>query len=132
MTLGGSALTGAGMGAMFGLPGMAIGGAIGLISGWVQASKIAYEDAEEKTARLKKELETAKNENISKKNEFKTLKDTIDEYEKLKETHLESAEAAEQYAEACNKIAEEHPDLVSGYDAEGNAIINLTEAYKEL
>jgi len=35
MTAGGSILTGAGMGAMFGVPGMMIGGLVGLISGVV-------------------------------------------------------------------------------------------------
>ena len=128
----GSLLTGVGMGSMFGVPGMIVGGLIGGISGLIEGEKIRNESDEERAARLKKELETAQNENISKKNEFKSLKSTIDEYEKLKETHLDSAEAAEKYQEVCNKIAEEHPDLVSGYDAEGNAILNLTAAYKEL
>ena len=131
-TLLGSAATGAGMGAMFGVPGMLIGGLVGTVSGLIQAADIANEDAEEKAARLKKELETAKNENISKKNEFKTLKNTIDEYERLKQAHLDSAEAAEEYREKCNAIAEEHPDLISGYDSEGNAIVNLAAAYERL
>lgn len=132
LTGAGSVLTGVGMGSMFGPVGAAIGGVVGLVAGVVQASKISYEDAEEKTARLKKELETAKNENISKKNEYKTLKSTIDEYEKLEQTHLDSAEAAQEYIDKCNQIAEEHPDLVSSYDAEGNAVINLVEAYNKL
>ena len=128
----GSLLTGAGMGSMFGPVGIAGGALVGLVSGIFQAQKILDETAEERTERLKKELETAKNEHIAKKNEFKTLKSTIDEYEKLKETHLDSAEAAEKYQETCNKIAEEHPDLISGYDLEGNAILNLAAAYEKL
>ena len=132
MTALGSTATGAGMGAMFGIPGMIIGGLVGTVSGLIQAADIANEDAEERAARLQKELETTKNENISKKNEYKNLKNNIDEYERLKEAHLDSAEAAQEYLDKCNAIAEEHPELIQGYDAEGNAIINLAEAYKKL
>ena len=128
----GSVATGVGMGSMFGPWGALAGGVVGLISGLIEGKKIRDESPEERTERLAKELETAQNENIAKKNEFKSLKSTIDEYEQLKQTHLDSAEAAEKYTEVCNKIAEEHPDLVSGYDAEGNAIINLAQAYERL
>lgn len=132
LTLASSLLTGVGMGGMFGLPGLAVGGLIGLVSGLIQSNAIREEDPKERAARLEKELDTAKNENIAKKNEYKQLKDTIDEYEQLKDAHLESEEALEKYIEKSNELAENHPDLVQGYDAEGNAIINLVEAYNKL
>ena len=132
LTLASSILTGAGMGAMFGPWGAAAGAAVGLITGIIESESIKFEDAAERAERLSKELDEAKNENISKKNEYKSLQSTISEYEQLRQKHLDSAEAAQEYIDKCNEIAEEHPDLIQGYDAEGNAIVNLTQAYREL
>ena len=128
----GSTLTGVGLGSMFGPIGMAVGGVIGGISGLVQAIDVWHEDAAEKTKRLEDELKTAKDKNIAKRNEYKTLNNEIQEYKRLSEARFESADAMQEYIDKCNSLAEEHPDLISGYDAEGNAIINLTQAYEKL
>ena len=132
LTFASSLLTGVGMGSMFGPAGAIIGGAIGSIAGMIQAEAIKFEDAAERAARLNKELESAKNENIAKKNEFKELSDTVEEYEKLKDARLENADSMQQYLDKSNEIAQSHPDLVEGYDAEGNAILNLAAAYEQL
>ena len=128
----GMTASGAGLGAGFGPIGMAIGGLVGLVAGAIEAQDIAEETAEERAARLKEELQEAQNESIQKKGEYKSLKTSIEEYEKLRDTQLEGEEAAEKYLAKCNELAEAHPEIVDGYDAEGNAIINLTEAYRLL
>lgn len=50
-----------------------------------------------------------------------------------------TVEAHKEYLDVCNKIADMFPSLISGYDAEGNAIIDLkgnvealTDAYEEM
>jgi len=131
-TLGGSLLTGVGMGSMFGPIGMAVGGIIGGITGLVESINIWHESAAEKTKRLENELQTAKDANMAKRNEYKSLDNEIKEYKRLKDARMDSAEAMQEYIDKCNQIAEEHPDLISSYDAEGNAIVDLTKAYEKL
>lgn len=77
-------------------------------------------------------------------------KDTIDQlsdsYKKLSkgvntatnENISLSTDSYKEYLDTCNKIADMYPDLVTGYDAQGNAILSLkgnveglTDAYKQ-
>ena len=59
-------------------------------------------------------------------------------YYKLGNNVSLSASEYERYHEVVNKVADMFPDMVSGYDSEGNAILNtkgkveeLTEAYQK-
>jgi len=38
----------------------------------------------------------------------------------------------QNYLNICNEIAGTHTELVSGYDSEGNAILNMSDAYDTL
>lgn len=75
---------------------------------------------------------------------IKSHQQTIDE---LSETYTElsksvntstnanltlSNEEYQKYLDTCNKIADLYPQLVTGYDLQGNAIVNLTGNVKEL
>lgn len=65
-------------------------------------------------------------ENISDNiNNIQMLSDIKDEYGTLYRKNNRSFEEEERYLELNNKIAQISPELVSGYDAQGNAILNL-------
>lgn len=65
-------------------------------------------------------------ENISDNiNNIQMLSDIKDEYGTLYRKNNRSFEEEERYLELTNKIAQISPELVSGYDAQGNAILNL-------
>ena len=81
----------------------------------------------------------ALNEYNAKQEELKGQKETVNELAESY-TRLSSGvntltndniglttEAYQEYLEVCNDIAAMFPELVSGYDAQGNAIINLTD-----
>ena len=102
------------------------------ISGVVEAMGIFFESDAEKLDRLSNAAQEASNDYIKKKDATKTLSSEIEELKKLeKQSHL-SAEAKKEYQEASDKFAEAHPELISGYDDENHAIIDLTAAYKAL
>ena len=129
-TLLGSVAQGAGYGAMVGHP--LIGAAIGLVSGLAQAIGIVHETIDEKVNRLSEEAQEATNTSIKSTSEAKELEKTITNLEKLEKTRNDSKEAAEEYASAVEAAAKTYPELVSYYDAEGNAVINLAESYDVL
>lgn len=72
-------------------------------------------------------------ENISDNiNNIQMLSDIKDEYETLYRKNNRSFEEEERYLELTNKIAQISPELVSGYDAQGNAILNFKGNVDEL
>lgn len=129
----GSTAQGVGIGASVGgVPGAIIGGVAGLISGIVQAVDIAHENIDEEISRLTKESSNSNNTYIKSKSEAKEIETTIENLEKLKEKRNDSMEDMEAYQDAMNKAAESYPSLVSYYDEEGNAVIELANAYAVL
>jgi hypothetical protein len=46
----------------------------------------------------------------------------------LKEAQFDSAEAAEEYKQAMQNLANTNPELISGFDTMGNAIVEVTNA----
>lgn len=86
-------------------------------------------------------------------NQLKTIRDQKDNIDQLKESYEKlskgvdtvtnenltlSTDSYKEYLDVCNQIADIYPDLVVGYDAQGNAILSLkgnveglTDAYKE-
>lgn len=72
-------------------------------------------------------------ENISDNiNNIQMLSDIKDDYETLYRKNNRSFEEEERYLELTNKIAQISPELVSGYDAQGNAILNFKGNVDEL
>ena len=139
-TTAGSTMQGAGvgvsMGAMAGPYGAAIGGilgaVVGLINGINQAASIITETAEEKLNRLAKNAEKKTNKANESKTELNDLKQLKEQYDALYNNRNKSNESLKEYQELCNQIADTYPELISGYDAEGNAILNMTNGYTKL
>ena len=107
--------------------GQFITGAFSLISGLAQVFDAVNYTIEEKIADLEKELTELNNDALLKKNKYKTFKSSLEKYEKLKEAQYDSAEAAQEAQEVANSLAEEYPDLIKSYDAQGNAIVKVAD-----
>lgn len=105
------------------------------ISRFSQRAAVELENAE-------KALETAKIERAEKNSEAKNLESTITNLEKLQKARYDSAEAEQEYLDACNQAVETFPSLATTVDSAGNTIVDtinnaesaerlLTEARKE-
>ena len=105
------------------------------ITGWISAfSGVTnlidglQETLEEKIDRLDKETKDLNDTAALKKNDYTTLKNSIEKINALKEAQFDSAEAAEEYRQAMQDLANTNPELVSGFDTMGNAIVEVTNA----
>lgn len=107
--------------------GQFITGAFSLISGMAQVFDAVNYTIEEKIADLEKELTDLNNDALLKKNAYKSLNSSIEKYKKLEEAQYDSADAAQEFQEAANSLAEEYPELIKSYDAQGNAIIDASK-----
>lgn len=107
--------------------GSYITGAFSLISGMAQVFDAVNYTIEEKIADLEKELTDLNNDALLKKNAYKSLNSSIEKYKKLEEAQYDSADAAQEFQEAANSLAEEYPELIKSYDAQGNAIIKVAD-----
>ena len=88
--------------------------------------------AEDRLKDLEAIAEESKNEALLKKDEYDTLQNYVDQYEELEEAQYDSAEAAQEFTDLQNEIAEKYPELIKSFDAQGNAIVVLQEAEEEL
>ena len=120
--------------------GVAIGAVITLITDWINAEQKLAETVEEATSSYKQQHDELSKGKAS-------FEEAAQSYEKLskgvdkltgKNKNLTTDEY-EEYANAVNTIADMAPNLVTGYDAQGNAILNvaanvdeLTDAYNDL
>ena len=98
--------------------------------------KTAVEDATQSFANNKKQLSDNKQSFADAAQTYAELSSGVS---KTGENLSLSASQYDEYAEAVNTIADMTPSLVSGYDAQGNAILNtkgnveaLTDAYNDL
>lgn len=107
--------------------GSYITGAFSLISGMAQVFDAVNYTIEEKIADLEKELTDLNNDALLKKNAYKSLNSSIEKYKKLEEAQYDSADAAQEFQEAANSLAEQYPDLIKSYDTQGNAIIEVAD-----
>lgn len=107
--------------------GSYITGAFSLVSGMAQVFDAVNYTIEEKIADLEKELTDLNNDALLKKNAYKSLNSSIEKYKKLEEAQYDSADAAQEFQEAANSLAEEYPELIKSYDAQGNAIIEVAD-----
>ena len=120
--------------------GVAIGAVITLITDWINAEQKLAETVEEATSSYKQQHDELSKGKAS-------FEEAAQSYEKLskgvdkltgKNKNLTTDEY-EEYANAVNTIADMAPNLVAGYDAQGNAILDttgkvedLTQAYNDL
>lgn len=126
----GSALQGIGMAmALGGGPFGIIIGALTVIPGLINGINTMIETAEEKTERLAKAATEANNAYIQQHNATKTLQEQIDKLEELEKAQYDSEEARQAFIDASNEMAEQHPELISAIDSEGNAIVDLQQSY---
>jgi len=102
------------------------------IMGLTQAISTWIETDEERAERLKKAAEENNTTFLQKKSDANTLNDQIKKLKELEKTQHDSTEARKEYIEMSNQIASQHPELVSGYDNEGNAIIDVAHSYEVL
>lgn len=85
---------------------------------------------EEKLSAQLKEREQSVQQNISTNNDYiRSLSKMAEEYNRLAGMSPESmsSEDAERFAQIQNEIARIAPEVVIGYDAQGNAIVSLSE-----
>ena len=112
--------------------GLAAGGIIGLLTGAINNIQYFIQDTEARAKRLKQEAEEdatkAKTADATARSKEKEIADL----QKLAEKRHESAEAEQAFIEASNQAAESMPELIDHFDNEGNAILNLSNAYEAL
>lgn len=102
----------------------------------LQDSSYSLSKAIEKLEEKEKELGEAARETT---HEYKAQADEIDSLEKnakklkeLQDKVLLTDEEQQEYISLSNEIAEIAPELVNGYDLEGNALISLGHTYDEI
>ena len=128
--IAGSTASMAGMGMMMGHP--LIGAALGAVMGVIENINFLWESAETRAQRLKEAATEANNTYLQKKNDYTSYQDEINKLKELKKARYDSKEANEEYIESSNRIAEQHPELVTSFDAEGNAVLDLAASYNTL
>lgn len=136
-----------------GIKGLAVSALIGAaaagikaVSNWMKEREERIKQTNDAYYRYSKQLEelTKKEEELNKavsesQSAFNESKDSYDKLikngEKLKDLNKKlilTEEEKQESLEISNELAENFPELIKGYDNEGNAIINLTDAYEEL
>lgn len=141
--LAGSIMTGAGSALSYGAQGMMIGSAfapgVGTIIGTVIGSIIgivsqlpAIIDAYNNQAQeaLDKAIKNAEEKNLERAQaaeDYRSLESTIENLKKLQAARYDSEEAAKAFADAQKDAAEKFPELVSGYTATGDAIVDVID-----
>lgn len=66
------------------------------------------------------------------KNEAKTMAQSVKKLEQLRDAQYTSNEAYEEYIEYQNTLADQYPQIVAAYDAQGNAVIDYASTYNVL
>lgn len=127
MAIGGpyGAIAGVILGAITSLLGGAGTGISQLIDGYNYTIKEKISNAEDQLNELRS-IETQK------KAEEASLKTSLSELKSLEKAQYDSAQAAQAYKGKMNEIAEKYPDLISGYDSAGNAIISAVQLEEKL
>lgn len=104
-------------------PWMAIAmGVMALVNG----ISMLVETTEERIERLSKAAEEATNKAKKARADYKNLANEKEELDKLAEKRYESAEAAEEYQNKVDNLVEKFPELIAGFDATGNAILDAS------
>ena len=114
-------------GPQFGIPLM-----LSSISSIAAGAGLIIETIEEKVERLTKEAETLSNTAKQLKTDEKNAQTLIDKYYQLEKTRYDSEEAAQEFQNIVNEIADTFPDLINGFDGLGNATIEATQLEETL
>jgi TP901 family phage tail tape measure protein len=85
-----------------------------------------YKSLDEEESRLKDTINTRKEEITTIESQKSALEEIAKEYDELANKPEKTNTEVERLKELTNEIAQIMPDLVIGYDENGNAIINLT------
>lgn len=122
---------------------MGIGVAIGAAIGWIDKMIHAEENLAKTTKEISDNFSDERASLMKSKSDYDSAVTTYDKLSKgvnsLGQNIGLTADEFEQYKQAANSIADVAPDMVAGFDAEGNAILNtsanvdtLTDAYNKL
>lgn len=131
MTGAGSILSygsqGAMIGASLGHPviGAIAGGIIGLFSQLPAFVSARANQAQEELDKATKKAEEKNLERAQAAEDYRSLESTIENLKKLQAARYDSEEAAKAFADAQKDAAEKFPELVSGYTATGDAIVDV-------
>lgn len=131
MTGAGSALSygsqGAMIGAALGHPviGAIAGGIIGLFSQLPAFVSALANQAQEELDKATKKAEEKNLERAQAAEDYRSLESTIENLKKLQAARYDSEEAAKAFADAQKDAAEKFPELISGYTATGDAIVDV-------
>lgn len=124
----GSAASGAAMGASFGPWGMLAGGIAGAVAGLPAVIK-AFDKNTQATNDLTAAQEKTEKLNVKRaetKNDYTTLKDSIDKLKELDKTKYDSDENYQSWIDANNQLVEAYPQFIGYIDEAGNTIADLT------
>lgn len=134
------------------LASWAIGEIVQGIVNWIRADEIAIEKGKEATQSIQdrydaftklKDAMASTEKQITGKDEAGTSEESIKKiaqrYDELHDGVNElnnanenlSTDKYQEYLDLCNQLAEQSPSLVSGYDSQGNAILNLGNTASE-
>ena len=107
-------------------------GAVSILTGVVSLVDGLVITADERLTILESELKEKEQESLKSRAEANDLDSLIEKYERLKEARYNSEEDYEAFIEFSNELGESHSELISYYDEEGNAILNINNAYSNL
>ena len=133
--LGQGIMTGALIGSSAGHWGAIAGGLSGLIAALpgVISGINDLQQAEQLELKASRETAKAAQDNATlRKAETRDLENTVEKLEKLNEAKYDSNEAYQEWLDYVNQVASTYPQLISMYDSEGNAVINMAAAYDTL
>lgn len=133
LSMGGSALSGASIGnSLGGLPGAIIGGTVGALSQLPAVIKAINTSLEQEVENLKKKTEESNIQRVEDKQAAEDLSSYIEKYNKLQKAQYDSADAAQEYIDVQNEIAERYPQYVSYLTESGDAVVNMSTATQDL
>lgn len=118
---------GAMIGAALGHPviGAIAGGIIGLFSQLPAFVNALANQAQEELDKATKKAEEKNLERAQAAEDYRSLESTIENLKKLQAARYDSEEAAKAFADAQKDAAEKFPELISGYTATGDAIVDV-------
>ena len=118
---------GAMIGAALGHPviGAIAGGIVGLFTQLPAFVSALANQAQEELDKATKKAEEKNLERAQAAEDYRSLESTIENLKKLQAARYDSEEAAKAFADAQKDAAEKFPELISGYTATGDAIVDV-------
>ena len=107
----------------------AVTGVTKAFAGLSSAISMATPSMERQIELAEKRVQLAHNEAVLARGETNDLQQAIIQLKQLEKQQYSSNEAMEEYINYRNQVATQFPQLIDGYDNEGNAIIDLSDDY---